>query len=313
MRPALQLPEPSRFWIRFSPRAWPWLQGPWTDLGKAALGETSKTGPFWRPDLVLSGPLDDVLYLPPVAKELIAERNEQARLHEEGGTLVVAQLLPGDPPLEHGISLYDPLACLLAHRPEALEDLPAGCDVVWPLLPGLTDDPRLWQLCCEKMAKAGVRRVQAQALHLQPSDRRRLAVHCDEGQYQALFHRPCPEERAFDRVAHSCGLEVFGCRPSPKGLPREGANRRLSGMLALAGEIWSRLGRSAILGADLFRAARWIGDESHDVEAFIREGNLAIADPIRGAARTVLEEWVSQGRSQWFEELLEAYYEGEEE
>ena len=63
----MQLPEPGRFWIRYTPRGWPEPPGPWSNLaaGCLAWGRSASGAIAAGPD-----PLDDLLYLPPVPAEL---------------------------------------------------------------------------------------------------------------------------------------------------------------------------------------------------------------------------------------------------
>ncbi len=223
----------------------------------------------------------------------------------------MVQLKPGEAPEEGVISLYDLLESLLLERHDDFELLPAGSTVVWPLIPGVTDDPRLWRQGCDRMAAAGVARVQAQTLQLSPSQRRRLAAKAPEEAFHALFHRPSPAERHFDRIAHECGLEVFLVRPVQENFPRVASNRRLAASLALAGELWLRLERPMHQGDDLFRAARWVDTAPQDVQALAREGNLAIIEAVRGKGRDLLEQLVEGRREHLLEELRVEYLEGE--
>ena len=91
-------------------------------------------------------------------------------------------------------------------------------------MPGLTDDPALWELGCRDLAAAGVRCVQALALTLTPADRRRLAERWggEEESFDALFHREPRAERDFARAAHRHGLAAF----SPPAAAAAGAGRR---------------------------------------------------------------------------------------
>ncbi|MEO6193463.1 MAG: hypothetical protein ABIS20_10655, partial [Thermoanaerobaculia bacterium] len=96
-KPASQLPEPGRFWIRYVPKAWEPPERPWIHLGAATLGDWGK-GKQRSPDLkaLAETPLDDVLYFPPVPPRRAAARDEAARDRLMGGTPVLVQLLPGE-------------------------------------------------------------------------------------------------------------------------------------------------------------------------------------------------------------------------
>ena len=309
MRPVVQLPEPSRLWVRFSPRIWPAAPGLWTHLGRLGLGKGGQSGgaPPTAPDLRLP-PLDDVLYLPPVAQELTAYRNEIAAAHGERGTPVLAQVLPGEEALTGtAVTVYDLLASLLAGQPEILADLPPGSVAVWPLLAGLTDGTKTLERGLSAAARAGVAVVQAVSLDLEPSEKRRLATSLGGGAFHGLFHRPRAREGKVDRAAAARGLEPFLPRPLPSP-PQFGAgNRRLAGLLALAGELWQRLERPPARGQRLFRAARWVDDTRHDLEAMVQGGNLGIVSELEGEPRRLVEEAVQEGRSSLLEKLRTAY------
>ncbi len=238
-------------------------------------------------------------------------RDRWAASHVAAGSAVMVQLKLGEFAPEGAIGLYDPLESLLLGHLDDLDQLPSGCTVVWPLIPGLTDDPKLWREGCLRMANAGVGRVQAQTLQLNPNQRRRLAVNAPEDAFHGLFHRSPPAERDFDRIAHQCGLEVFAIRPVQEEFPRVASNRRLAAAMALAGELWLRLERPMRQGDDLFRAARWVDTAIQDVEALAREGNLAIVEAVQGLGREVLEQIVAQSPEPLLEELLAEYLGGE--
>ena len=149
LRIALQLPEPSRFWVRYTPRAWPCLRDPWTHVGNGSLGEGHpRSAAQLAADPSPVPPLDDLLYLPPVEASDRENRNRQALACIAQGTPVMVQLLPGESVVPGALALYDPLSSLLDGRLRDLEGLPAGCTVVWPLIAGLTDDRRLWREGC---------------------------------------------------------------------------------------------------------------------------------------------------------------------
>ena len=245
--------------------------------------------------------LDDLLYLPPVAGRRAAERDALAAAALAGGTPVLIQLLLGDEAAAPAVAaaagavvVVDLLAALLAGEVDRLAAAPAGAAAaVWPLLPGLTDDPGLWQRGCESLAAAGLTCLVALVPALEPGDRRRLAQGAgDAGQaFDALFHQPAPGERELARVAHRRGLAPFLSRPLP--LPPQGRaeNRRLAGLLALAGDLWLRVGRRPVEQAQaLFRAARWLDATAYDVEALSREGNLAVVTALDPLARGAIAE-----------------------
>lgn len=310
----LHLPEPADFWIRFAPRAgrgwraWPGPDRPWLDLAGGARVVWSATADRF-PSLT-EEPLDDLLYLPPVATEWTAARDAAARAHGQRGTPVLMQRLAGEPAADAPdgtVIVVDLLSPLLAGDPDALGRLPPGVAAVWPLLPGLTDDPKLWRQGCERLAAAGVTAVQAVVPTLQPADRRRLAEGRDERTFHALFHGPAPDPRSFARQAWRQGLSPFLDRPLPRPPLRGRENRRLAGLLALAGELWHRLGRPAGRGQRLFRAARETDRTSLDLAALAREGNLGVLTWLAAPERSFVEEALAGDRPALLRELWQEY------
>ncbi len=315
-KPAAQLPEPGRFWIRYVPRSWEPPERPFLNLAAGRLGEWGRN-PKARPsDLfaLANTPLDDVLYFPPVLPRRAAARDEVARTRLMAGTPVLVQLLPGDettvPAVTGAAFVHDLLPAVLDRDLGRLRRLPAGASAVFPLLPGVTDDPALWELACRDLASAGVRCVQALAPSLEPGDRRRLAERMggDEA-FEAVFHREAPAERDFARLAHRHGLEPFLPRPLPRTPVLGAGNRRIAGVLALTAEVWLRLGRPIETGQALYKDARWIDRSSYDLEALVREGNLGVL-PFDPLSREIVAECVHSediGHSEHLERLLTEY------
>jgi hypothetical protein len=316
---AAQLPEPGRFWIHYVPKSWEPPERPWVNLATAALGDWGRGKPR-SPDLaaLAETPLDDVLYLPPVPPRRAGARDEAARDRLMGGTPVLVQLLPGEestvPPVAGAAFVFDLLHALLERDLGALRRLPAGSTAVWPLIPGLTDDPALWELGCRDLAAAGARCVQAQALTLTPADRRLLADRWggEEGTFDALFHREPRAERDFARAAHRHGLGAFLPRPLPRPPVLGAGNRRIGGDLALAAEIWLRLGRAIETGQALYRDARWVDRSTYDLEALAREGNLGVL-PLSPLSREIVAEHAEMGESDRLAQLLAEYLAPEED
>ncbi len=311
-KPASQLPEVGRFWIRYVPKSWEAAERPWIHLAGAALGDWGKGKPRAAEVAVPAVPLDDVLYVPPVPPRRAAARDEAARERLMAGTPVLVQLLPGEestvPPVAGAAFVTDLLQTLLERDLGALRRLPAGATAAWPLLPGLTDDPALWELGCRDLAAAGVRCVQATALTLTPADRRRLAERWggEEGTFDALFHREPRAERDFARVAHRHGLAPFLPRPLPRPPVLGAGNRRIGGALALAAEVWLRLGRPVETGQALYRDARWADRTAYDLEALAREGNLGVL-PFDPLSREIVAECEREGESESLDRLLAEY------
>jgi hypothetical protein len=314
---ASQLPEPGRFWIRYSPKSWEPPERPWVNLAAGTLGEWGRHPKARYADTgaLADTPLDDVLYLPPVPPRRAAARDELARARLVGGTPVLVQLLPGEettvPAVTGAAFVIDLLHVLLERDLGTLRQLPAGATVVWPLIPGLTDDPALWELGCRDLAAAGVRCVQALAPALGAADRRKLAERWggregEDSAFDALFHREPRSERELARAAHRHGLAPFLPRPLPRPPVLGAGNRRIGGALALAAEIWLRLGRPVETGQALYRDARWADRTPYDLEALVREGNLGVL-PLDPASREIVAECAETGESERLSRLLAEY------
>jgi hypothetical protein len=328
-RPRLLLPEPDRLWIRYAPRAREWkdVAPPgelrWLDLGEGELAEGgagSDPGPLPLRPLVM-GPFDDVLYLPPVAPPFAAARDEAARSHAAGGTPVLVQVLAGEEGAETEperaagvVVVHDLLEALLGGKmvhPGGFEPglRPGLGDVaLWPLIPGLTDGADLVEEGCRRLAAAGFRTVHGVAPSLPPAQRRQLyeriappeSEESEESEgddlFQALFHGPGADPRAFARAAHRHGLSPFLPRPLPRP-PLAGApEREIAGLLALAGELSFRLGRPGRGQAHL-RAARFLDRTTYDLRVLAREGNLPVLHWLGDESRAIVEEWAESGKS----------------
>jgi hypothetical protein len=307
-KPVTQLPEPGRFWIRYVPRHWEAPDRLWVNLAAGSLGDRGRRS---SATIQADAPFDDVLYLPPVPQRSAAARDELARMRLVNGGPVLIQLFPGEetsvPPSSGAAFVFDLLPALLERDLEALRRLPSGAAAVWPLLPGLTGDPALWDEGCRELAAVGVRCVQALVPSLAPADRRRLAERWGgEAAFDALFHGQPPLERDFARTAHRYGLEPFVSRPLPRPPAAITANRWIGGALALAGELWLRLGRPVEQGQAFYRSARWIDRSSYDLEALAREGNLAVL-PLDAASREIAAECAAAGESKTLARLLAEY------
>lgn len=333
-----RLPEPGRFWIRYAPGRWKGPERLWLDLAAGRPGKSSRpdtasgSDEDGQPSLgdllgTSEPPLDDVLYLPPVPEHLADWRDALAERALAGGTPVLVQLLPGDetrlprataPGAAGAVVVVDLLAALLPggflHEDGPAEplavDLSGIAAAVWPLLPGLTDEPAHWERACERLAASGLGCLQALAPAFGPGDRRRLAQGSREGAFEALFHRghrEPPPERDFARIAHRHGLAPFLPRPLPRPPWQRVENRRIAGRLALAAELWLRLGRPVEQAQSLFRAARWLDATPYDVDALRREGNLAVVTALDPLARRIVAEAAGGGEPALLGELLAEY------
>lgn len=311
-RPTVRAPEPGFLWIRYAPRGWPAPPAPWLDLARGGLGapgaEADDGAAAALPELA-GAPFDDVVWLPPVPAALRDERDRLAARLLAAGTPVLVQALPGERvALPAATVVFDLAAVLLAGSGDggrdalppalaaALSGLPAGSAALWPLVSGLTDRPELVAAGLDALAAAGVAIVQPVAPRLAPADRRRLAAAAGDGAFDRLFHGGEPDERAFARAAAARGLGFLVPRPLPRP-PLSGAqNRRVAGWLAVAADLWLRLGRPPSQGQAFFRAARWADETGYDLLALAREGNLGVVAEVDAASRALIEEAAATGR-----------------
>lgn len=314
-KPLSQLTEPGRFWIRYVPRTWETPDRPWLHLAGARLGEWTRRGAKTSavPEPLPEIPLDDVLYLPPVPAKRGAARDERATARLVDGTPVLIQLFPGEeskvPPVQGVTFVFDVLEPLMSGDLGRLDRVPSGGSVVWPLIPGITDDPSLWEEGCRRLAAAGARCAQGLAPTLTPADRHRLLEELEnpDGAFESLFHKEPPSERDFARVAHRHGLAPFLPRPVPRAPIVGRENRRIGEVMALIAELWLRLGRSVEQGQSFYRSARWIDETTYDVEALAREGNLAVIKTLDERSLEVVAEVVEMEESELLSELLSEY------
>ncbi len=322
-RPAAQLPEPVRFWIRYVPRPrplerhWPAPSIPWLDLSRGQLlgleTLTAGSSPDEPPPLpeLAPDPLDDVLYLPPVAASRAAARDALASRHAARGTPVLVQVVPGEsssevvPPGVHRV--VDLTAALFAGRLEALDRVPAGSTVAWPLVSGVTDDPAALSAGLARLAAAGVRAVQGVVPELTPAEKRRLLERFGEDLFDVLFHRDPPQVRALARIAHAHGLAPFMERPLPRRPMLGIGNRRLAGWIILVAELEGRLGRSPQRVQGLYLAAREADRTPYDLEALARDGNLGVLDWLSPEARRIVDEALEDDPPPRVQRLLEEY------
>lgn len=283
-----QRAEPARLWVRFRPVRWPGPDTPWIDLALGALGSSRPGASLEIPAERLDA-LDDLAYLPPVAAERREERDRLAARMIGRGLPVLLQLRCGEtPPAAPAVGVFDPLPALLAGELEPLAGLPAGATVVWGLVAGITDGADLCDRGLAMLRRAGVERVLPRAPQLEPRQKRQLAG-ADERTFDRLFHGELPSEREFCRRAAAAGLATRLDRPDPAaGTPRPG-NRLVAGRLAQIAELWLALGKPEADAQELFRAARWIEEAEHDLEALAREGNLGVLGWLSAKARRQVE------------------------
>lgn len=340
--PAARLPDPDHLWIRHAPRTWELASWPWLDLGAGGLRglEPSSRTPdealavsLEALEKLAAGRVDDLIWVPPGVAEAPGEPAAAvagilAPALERGVPVLVQRTVrpdgpSGDPwPGERPAGLFevhDPTALLLDRaeteaRPDdgldAFARLPEGAVVVWPLVPGFTDEPALWDAACAALAQAGARVAQAVVPELTSAERRLLADRTDGRAFEALFHGASPEPRRFARVARRHGLRPFFDRPLPTPPLGDGGvagNRRLAGLLALAGELAVRLDLAPGKAQGYLRAARFADRTRYDLLALSREGNLPVLPWLDPASRELVEEWAATGRSGVVDRLLDDY------
>jgi hypothetical protein len=299
-----------RLWVRRAFRDWPGCERRWFDLARGGLGHGRNAGSI--PDAGAVEIEGGLLYVPPVEPELAPARDALIDSLQRQGVPMLVQLAVGEtlgltvaPPEAIVIDLLEPL---LARRLDALDAVPRESVVVWPLVAALTDDEALWDEGCRRLRAADVTCVQAVVLELGPAERRELAGdESGEDLYSRLFHGRAASERRFAGVASGHGLDVFFRRRGSDS-DRRARNAAIAELLALAGELWGRLGRGEVQAQELFRASRWVEDNAVDVRALAAEGNLEIVEALRpSGVAAIVDEWSRAGSSPTVEEWLGEY------
>lgn len=299
-------PEPSRLWIRWAPALWPGPEEPWIDLAAGRLGASEPPASGWSPLPAALEP--DVLYLPPVAPELAAERHALARVARERGHAVIWQAPPGPAPEvpEGAVAAWDLLAAVTGAAAWPAAALPAGGVALWPLAPGIGGTPESWAAGLARLAAAGVEAVAGVVLDLAPADRRRLAARTDEPFSGPLFHGAAPDWRRFAGCVRASGLAWGLPRPAaPRPLALQERNREVAGLFAEAAERWAEAGEPEAAGQELWRAAREAERSGRDLAALAREGQVGLLPWLGGERRRFVEEWAAGGRPRLLVELEE--------
>ena len=137
--------DPSRCWVRYAWRPWPGRDALWADLFTRGLGSSATTGAELDP-APHPGPIDDVVYLPPVPESLDGPRRALARQLTADGTPCLGQSLPAGSALgdEQGTEIIDVLHAVATADLAALETIPPRARILWPLIAGYTDDVAVW-------------------------------------------------------------------------------------------------------------------------------------------------------------------------
>ncbi len=105
------------------------------------------------------------------------------------------------------------------------------------------------------------------------------------------------------RIAVEHGLWPWLERPQPPGGGRRERNRALAAHLAILAEWRLLLGRPEGAAQALFRAARWVDEETRDVAAIAEEDNLGVITWLEPAARHEIERYAGGGAGPAFAEL----------
>lgn len=291
------LVDPTRLWVRFAPRDWPWPQRAFADLRKPTLHHASRRGPDPVSFETEWNTLDDVVWVPPVEAGWWSARAALVQHLAELDVPWLDHRLLGDDTAHAGATtVIDVLDSLLSGTIDDLAQAPADRWVLWPLIPGMTDRPEVIERGLIRLRDAGVRGVHGLALELTARQRRALAEQGGEEVFESLFHGARSSERAFAAQVHDTGLEVFFPRPVSGGLRLSG-NRDLAASLHRAGQLWGSLGRSPAQGEAFLAAARRIDDSSHDMRRLIQEGNLGIVDWLTPETRRLLKAAVHESNS----------------
>jgi hypothetical protein len=302
-------PDLGHCWVRYAYRPWPGSPDLWLDLLSRGLGQRAIRRQD-SPEPLDLGPLDDVIYLPPVADSESGFRQELAERLVAGGAPVLLQSIPGtDAGSGKMTPVFDVLDAVATGQLFKLDLVPSGAAVIWPLIRGYSDDRSQIDGGLQRLADAGATHVQGVVADLSPADRRRVVDVAGEEGFEELFHGPPPSERLFAAAVHRSGMNPFLPRPSPAAPSRLVNNRRVAGILASIGELWLRLGRTESRGQAFYRAARWVDDDHHDVVAMAREGNLGVVTWLGEESRQVIQESATRHTAQLLEELQQEYLE----
>ena len=301
-------PEPSRHWIRFSPKRWPASPAPYLDLVERRIEWPGGEPDEPLPERPKRG--RDLLYAPPVAPDRRAERERWVLDVERSGGAVLVEIGSDEveEPTVTGSRVLDLLGALLAGAPEAVEPAPPEIAAVMPLVPGLSGDPGAWEPWLAALARRSPgRTVVGVEVELTPVDRRRLSELGGERNWEALFHAEAATEREFARVAAARGLSPFPRRPELELFPRRRRNRDLATLLRECGDLWLRLGRPEPTGQGLLAAARHVEATPLDLAGLAREGNLEVLGWLSETAREVIAASVAEKGGALLEELRAEY------
>jgi hypothetical protein len=187
---------------------------------------------------------------------------------------------------------------------------PPGAVFLWPLLGGLTDGADLVASGLARLVSLGAETVVPLVPRLSPGAGRRLAERLGGGAFEAIFHGPEVEPRAFAAACRAHGIDFLPRRFLPRGTapalrPLE---RRIAAELALLGDLSLELGASEVRAQDYFRAARWFESSHHDTRGLVRDGNLDVVPWLdEEMAAVVVDLAAGARRSRRLEEQARVY------
>jgi hypothetical protein len=166
--------------------------------------------------------------------------------------------------------------------------VPGGL-ALWPLIPGVSDDPAAIAEGLDRLALLGWQAVTPLVPSLSPRARRRLGDRLEPAAFNRLFRSDSPDPRAFASACVARGLDPFARRTLAVGGPRR-LERRVAAELALIAELLPSVGGSEPVAQLFYRAARWFETTERDVPALWRDGNLAVVPWIDPEIEAVVGE-----------------------
>lgn len=241
-------------------------------------------------------------YIPAVNPELRSHRNQTEEELNDRGVMTLCQRAPDErqSPFPTVVDLSALVLDPRASKPSALP----GSWALWPLVPGVRNQPEEWTEWACRLAELGVEILQPIALDPPPKIRRALVDAWGEDYFEPIFHGEPHSERAFSAVVASWGLRPFAPRPSQAKRAGDGA---LVEALLLAAEYAHRLDDGATRVQGFLRAARWTEESKYEVSALVRDHQIRAIPWVEEESRTLMEEWVQAGESEILKELEGRY------
>ena len=294
------------FWIGAVPTGWPRMEW-WTDLATGWVIDQARGGQIETRKLP-----DEVLYLPPVPADAGALRRERLIGWMQAGARTVLHVVaggaePNSVQPSPTLTVWDPTALLIVGDVEQLSTPPAGSWVLWPVIPGVSDDPRRFEGFARRAADAGVEGVLPMTPQLSPRSRRVIVDHHGGGIFESLHHRTSVEPSEIARVAWEFGLPFQPPRPGRSG--ESEVHVRACSELGHLGDLYIRLGQDE-RGQRVLRAQRWLEDSPWDLEVILRDGHLKLVPELADEAAVVVEEVLDTGTSVRLGRVREMYLSG---